>query len=65
MFGRDDTNVPSAKSAARLNELRNPKIRVRVYDGSGHALADPEEHGNDIIRYEVLEDISEFIESVT
>jgi len=65
MFGRDDTNVPSAKSAAKLNDLRNPKIRVRVYEGSGHALADPVGHGNDIIRYDVLEDISEFIESVT
>jgi len=64
MFGRDDTNVPSEKSAAKLNDLRNLKIRVRVYDGSGHALADPVEHGNDLIRYDVLEDISEFIESV-
>jgi len=63
MFGRDDTNVPSEKSAAKLNDLRNLKIRVRVYDGSGHALADPVEHGNDLIRYDVLEDISEFIEA--
>jgi dienelactone hydrolase len=65
MFGSDDTNVPSERSATKLNELRNTKIRVRIYEGSGHALADPVENGNDLIRYDVLEDISEFIESVT
>ncbi len=64
LFGSEDTNVPSARSAARLHDLHNPKIRVSIYDGSGHALEEPAEYGDSLIRYDALEDISEFIEAV-
>lgn len=61
LFGADDTNVPSAESARRLTRLSNPHIRVKVYEGSGHALESPLGHGNSIIRKDALEDISVFI----
>jgi dienelactone hydrolase len=61
LFGTDDTNVPSAESARRLKSLGNPHVRVKVYEGSGHALESPLGHGNSIIRNEALEDISAFI----
>lgn len=61
LFGADDTNVPSAESAKRLISLDNPHIRVKVYEGSGHALESPRGHGNSIIRTDVLDEIVEFI----
>jgi dienelactone hydrolase len=61
LFGADDTNVPSAESARRLMSLGNPYIRVKVYDGSGHALESPAGSGTSIIRHDALEDISTFI----
>ena len=61
LFGADDTNVPSAESTKRLKGLSNPHIRVKVYEGSGHALQSPVGQGNSIIRYDALEDISAFI----
>lgn len=64
LYGEDDTNVPSVESAARLHELRKPNIRVAIYEDSGHALEDPPEYGNSIIRYDALEDISEFIDAI-
>jgi len=64
LYGRDDTNVPSADSAEILRELNNPRIKVRIYEGSGHALADPIELGDSIIRDDVLEDIREFMRVV-
>ena len=64
LLGSDDTNVPSRESAARLYALNNPNIRVSIYEGSGHALEDPPEYGDSIIRYDALEDISEFIDAV-
>ncbi len=65
LYGSDDTNVPSRDSAARLYELHKPNIRISIFEGSGHALEDPPEYGNSIIRYDALEDISEFIDAVT
>ena len=65
LYGRDDTNVPSADSAEKLRALKNPRIQVRIYDGSGHALADPVDLGDSIIREEALEDIRDFIRSVS
>ena len=65
LYGRDDTNVPSADSAEKLRALKNPRIQVRIYDGSGHALADPVNLGDSIIREEALEDIRNFIRSVS
>ena len=61
LFGADDTNVPSAESAKRLMTLDNPRIRVKVYEGSGHALESPAGQGNSIIRRAALEEISVFI----
>ena len=61
LFGTDDTNVPSAESARRLESLGNPHVRVKVYGGSGHALESPLGHGNSIVRNDALEDISVFI----
>lgn len=61
LFGADDTNVPSAESERRLMNLGNPNIRVKVYEGSGHALESPRGHGNSIIRSDALSEISDFI----
>ena len=61
LFGADDTNVPSAESAQRLRGLNNPRIRVQVYGGSGHALESPAGRGHSIIRNDALEDIAVFI----
>ena len=61
LFGADDTNVPSAESTKRLMTLNNPNVRVKVYEGSGHALESPRGHGNSIIRGDALEEISNFI----
>jgi dienelactone hydrolase len=64
MYGREDTNVPSVESAARLREIGNPAIKVLIYDGSGHPLEDPVGQGNSIIREDALRDIHEFIREV-
>ncbi len=61
ILGRDDTNVPSAESAARLDALGNDSIQVIVYDGSGHAVQDPPGRGDRLIRSEALDAISDFI----
>ena len=63
LLGSDDTNVPSRESAARLYALKKPNIRVSIYEGSGHPLEDPPEYGNNIIRYDALEAISQFIQA--
>ena len=65
LLGSDDTNVPSRESAARLYALKKSNIRVSIYEGSGHPLEDPPEYGNSIIRYDALEDISEFIDAAS
>ena len=65
LYGRDDTNVPSAESAENLRALENPRIQVRIYEDSGHALADPVDFGDSIIREEALQDIRDFIRSVS
>lgn len=65
LYGREDTNVPSVDSAESLRALKNPQIQVRIYDGSGHALADPVDLGDSIIREDALEDIRDFIRSVS
>ncbi|MBT8058206.1 MAG: alpha/beta fold hydrolase [Gammaproteobacteria bacterium] len=61
LFGADDTNVPSAESARRLVALNNPRIQVKIYEGSGHALESPVGQGKRIIRKDALEEISVFI----
>ena len=64
LYGRDDTNVPSVESAARLRDTGNANIEVVIYDGSGHALEDPVGQGDSIIRDEVLTKVSDFIHRV-
>ena len=64
LFGADDTNVPSARSAKLLESLNNPNIHVKVYEDSGHALESPAGQGNSIIRKDALEDISSFIHNL-
>ncbi len=61
LFGADDTNVPSAESAERLVALENPHIRVKTFEGSGHALESPRGQGNSVIRIDALDEISGFI----
>ncbi len=61
LYGQDDTNVPSAESAARLRSLGKSNIDVRIYEGSGHPLEDPEGTGNSIFRGDALRDIRDFI----
>jgi dienelactone hydrolase len=57
LYGADDTNVPSEESAKRLNTLGKPNLRIKTYEGSGHALQDPVGRGNNIIRAEALDAI--------
>jgi len=64
LFGADDTNVPSAESTERLTTINNPRIRVKIYEGSGHALESPEGQGNSIIRKDVLEEIADFTREI-
>ena len=61
LLGADDTNVPSAESADRLMALDNPHIRVKIYEGSGHALESPRGQGNSVIRIDALDSISGLI----
>jgi dienelactone hydrolase len=61
LYGAEDTNVPSAWSAEILGSLENPNIDVKIYEGSGHALEDPEGRGDSIFRGDALADIRAFI----
>ena len=61
ILGSDDTNVPSAESAARLEALGNDAIQVVIYEGSGHAVQDPPGQGGRLIRTEALNAIGSFI----
>jgi len=64
LYGEDDTNVPSHRSAEILRSLGNPNIDVRIYEGSGHALESPPGEGRSIIREDALREIRGFIRSV-
>jgi dienelactone hydrolase len=61
LYGEEDTNVPTRRSAANLRSLDNPSIEVIIYPGSGHALESPEGEGNSIFRPDALEEIASFI----
>ncbi len=65
LYGENDTNVPSIKSAEILRSLANPNINVRIYAGSGHALESPEGKGAKIFREDALKDIRDFVFSAT
>lgn len=45
-------------------ELDNPNIRVKIYQGSGHALESPRGRGSSIIRQDALDEVSDFIHGV-
>ena len=61
LLGAADTNVPSQRSAARIEALGKDTIEVVVYEGSGHALQDPPGQGDRLIRGEALDAIARFI----
>jgi len=61
LYGQDDTNVPTDRSAALLRSLGKPNIRVEIYEGSGHALEDPVGKGKRIFREDALQEIRVFI----
>lgn len=61
VYGDMDTNVPTAESVDRLERLANPNLRIDVYEGSGHAIEDPEGEGSSIFRKDALDDIVAFI----
>lgn len=61
VFGSDDTNTPSQKSADRLNQEDNPNIKIVIFEDSGHALETPPGKGNDLFRADALAQITEFI----
>ena len=63
LFGAEDSNVPSAESAARLRALDKPNIRVMIYDGSGHALQDPPGQGDRLFRQDALQAVCDFIDA--
>jgi dienelactone hydrolase len=65
MFGGDDTNVDTADNAARLRGLKKSNIGVEVYEGSGHALEDPQDRGNRIFREDALRRIRDFVRVAT
>jgi len=64
LYGGEDTNVPSQRSAEALTRLDHSNISVMVFEGSGHALEDPPDQGNDYMRKDALQAISDFIFSV-
>ncbi|MDX1658940.1 MAG: alpha/beta fold hydrolase [Nitriliruptorales bacterium] len=64
-FGTDDTNVDTATSAARLTSLQQSNIHIQTYRGSGHAIEQPPDQGDEIIRPEALNDLTRFIDQAT
>ncbi len=64
LYGENDMNVPSNRSANILRSLGKTNIEVRIYEGSGHALESPEGDGNSIFREDALRDIRDFIRAV-
>jgi dienelactone hydrolase len=65
LYGQNDTNVPSIKSAEALRSLGNRNIDIRIYEDSGHALESPEGAGNSVFREDALRDIRDFIHSAS
>ena len=65
LYGQDDTNVPSAESAAKLRSLGKSNIDAKIYEGSGHALEDPKGTGDSVFREDALKDIRDFIYSTS
>lgn len=60
LLGADDTNVPAQESAALIDALQKPGLHVEIFEGSGHALQDPVEHGNRIVRRDASGAVADF-----
>lgn len=65
LYGENDTNVPSARSADVLQAMNKPNIKVKIYPDSGHALESPIGEGTSIFREDALSDIVDFIHDAT
>jgi dipeptidyl aminopeptidase/acylaminoacyl peptidase len=65
MLGSEDTNTDSATSAANLNALGNPNLRVVMLEGSGHPLEDPVGTGDRYFRHDALAVLRDFIHAST
>lgn len=61
LYGEDDTNVATARSAERLRALGRHDLEVRIYPDSGHALESPPGMGDSILRRDALDDIVAFV----
>ncbi len=61
MYGENDTNTPTDKSAKRLEALNKKNIKVIIYKDSGHALEEPIYTGKSIFRTDALTEIKKFI----
>ena len=59
LFGAADTNVPTATSASLIRALDNPRLEVLIFEGSGHALQDPENRGTRVIREEASKAVAD------
>jgi dienelactone hydrolase len=64
LLGKEDTNTPSIRSAELLEALGKPNIRVRIFEGSGHALQDPPGHGNRLLRQDALQAMVDFVRTL-
>lgn len=60
VFGSDDSNVPAQESAALIDALQKPGLKVEIFEGSGHALADPVTRGSRIIRRDASKAVADF-----
>ncbi len=61
LYGQNDTNVDASANAGRLRSLRKANIEIEIFDGSGHALEDPEGQGERIFREDALRRIRDFV----
>ena len=61
LYGAEDSNVPTKRSADRLKALHKSNINVIVFEGSGHALASPVGWRESIFREDALQMMADFI----
>lgn len=64
-LGTDDTNVDTATSVARVRSLQQSNMHIHTYGGSGHAIEQPPDQGDALIRPEALNDLNRFIDRAT
>jgi dipeptidyl aminopeptidase/acylaminoacyl peptidase len=61
VFGEGDTNVPISASIDKIEAVGNPRFKLVIFPGSGHAIEEPKEVGSRIIRPEASEAVANFI----